>query len=183
MKKKIALFMIMGMCLMTPVNSFASSSVILVQESSQENGYTSLPNAKTLQKDAGFSPKAPEALAGDYQFQNGNITESFDLDSTGAKTNLKKGISFKYEKKTRDTVKSVMLFAEPASGQAFSENSDLIEYGEYKMYYTTAQANSISWLDGDVYYNLMDINKKVSKDELTAMAKGMIDLKDSDSTK
>lgn len=49
------------------------------------------------------------------------------------------------------------------------------------MYYTTAQANSISWLDGDVYYNLMDISKKVTRDELTKMAKGMIDLKNSGS--
>ncbi len=44
------------------------------------------------------------------------------------------------------------------------------------MYYNTVQANSISWIDGDIYYSLMDINKTVSKEELTEMAKGMIDL-------
>lgn len=44
------------------------------------------------------------------------------------------------------------------------------------LYYTTDQANSISWMDGDVYYMLMDIKKSVSKDELTAMAKQMIDM-------
>lgn len=181
MKKKIMLFLLMGMCLMNSVTSYASSSVTIVREGSQENEYTSLPNAETLKKDAGFNPKAPAVLEGDYQFNSGNITETFDLDSTGAKINQKKGISFKYEKKTGGTDKSVTLFAEPASGQAFSENADVIEYGEYKMYYTTAQANSISWLDGDVYYNLMDINKKVTRDELTKMAKGMIDLKNSGS--
>ena len=43
------------------------------------------------------------------------------------------------------------------------------------MYYGTAQANSLSWINGDVCYSLMDINKNVSKDKMVAMAKDMID--------
>ena len=42
-------------------------------------------------------------------------------------------------------------------------------------YYGMAQANSLSWINGDVCYILMDINKNVSKDEMVAMAKDMID--------
>lgn len=176
MKKRIALFLLTGMCLMNSVTSYASSSVVMVKGGSQENSYMAIPTAETLQKDAGFKPKTPPTLAGDYQFSEGNITESFDLNSNGAKINLKKGISFKYEKKTGKTTKSVTLFAEPESGQAFSKDASLIKYGEFKIYYNTVQANSISWIDGDIYYSLMDINKTVSKEELTEMAKGMIDL-------
>ncbi len=99
MKKRIALFLLTGMCLMNSVTSYASSSVVMVKGGSQENSYMAIPTAETLQKDAGFKPKTPPTLAGDYQFSEGNITESFDLNSNGAKSNLKKGISFKYEKK------------------------------------------------------------------------------------
>ena len=85
-------------------------------------------------------------------------------------------ISFNYVNKAGSTAKSVTLSAEQATDQSFSEDSTLVEYGERKLYYSTIQANSISWIDGDVYYMLMDINKAVTKDELTAMAKEIIDL-------
>ena len=90
--------------------------------------------------------------------------------------NRQKGINFQYVKQSGSTAKTVTLSAEPASGQSFSKDSTLVEYGERKLYYSTIQANSISWIDGDVYYMLMDINKAVTKDELTAMAKEIIDL-------
>ena len=124
----------------------------------------------------GFKPKAPAALAGGYRFDSGRITESFDLDAGGAQVNKQKGISFNYVNKAGSTAKSVTLSAEQATDQSFSEDSALVEYGEKKLYYSTIQANSISWIDGDVYYMLMDINKAVTKDELTAMAKEIIDL-------
>ena len=65
--------------------------------------------------------------------------------------------------------------AEPASGQSLSKDTIVIKHGEIDMYYGTAQANSLSWINGDVCYILMDINKNVSKDEMVAMAKDMID--------
>ena len=102
--------------------------------------------------------------------------ESFDMDADGAQVNRQKGINFQYVKQSGSTAKTVTLSAEPASGQSFSKDSTLVEYGEMNLYYSTDQANSISWMDGDVYYMLMDIKKSVSKDELTAMAKQMIDM-------
>ncbi|MCH1949468.1 DUF4367 domain-containing protein [Enterocloster sp. OA13] len=176
MKKRIALFLLTGACLMNTVPCFASQSVKVSYVGSQGTEYSTLPDSGTLQRDAGFKPKAPAALAGGYQFDSGRITESFDMDADGAQVNRQKGINFQYVKQSGSTAKTVTLSAEPASGQSFSKDSTLVEYGEMNLYYTTDQANSISWMDGDVYYMLMDIKKSVSKDELTAMAKQMIDM-------
>ena len=44
------------------------------------------------------------------------------------------------------------------------------------MLFRSAEANSLAWIDGDVRYILMDINKIVTRDELVAMAEDMIDL-------
>lgn len=176
MKKRIALLLLTGACLMNTVPCFASQSVKVSYVGSQGTEYAALPSSETLQKDVGFKPKAPAALAGGYRFDSGRITESFDLDAGGAQVNKQKGISFNYVNKAGSTAKSVTLSAEQATDQSFSEDSALVEYGERKLYYSTIQANSISWIDGDVYYMLMDINKAVTKDELTAMAKEIIDL-------
>ena len=97
-------------------------------------------------------------------------------DSNGAPVNKQKGISFKYIKKDNNTSKSVSLSAEPASGQSLSSNASVIKYRETDLYYSTAEANSLAWIDGDVRYILMDINKIVTRDELVAMAEDMIDL-------
>lgn len=40
---------------------------------------------------------------------------------------------------------------------------------------TKDKINSLSWINEDVCYILMDINKNVAKDEMVAMAKDMID--------
>ena len=50
MKKRIALFLLTGMCLMNSVTSYASSSVVMVKGGSQENSYMAIPTAETLQK-------------------------------------------------------------------------------------------------------------------------------------
>ena len=163
MKRKIALLLITGICLANTVPCFASPSMKVSVSSSEENQYSTLPDGDTLQKDVGFRPKAPASLAGGYLFGSGNITESFDLDSNGAPVNKQKGIS-------------VSLSAEPASGQSLSSNASVIKYGETDLYYSTAEANSLAWIDGDVRYILMDINKIVTRDELVAMAEDMIDL-------
>lgn len=176
MKRKIALLLITGICLANTVPCFASPSMKVSVSSSEENQYSTLPDGDTLQKDVGFRPKAPASLAGGYLFGSGNITESFDLDSNGAPVNKQKGISFKYIKKDNNTSKSVSLSAEPASGQSLSSNASVIKYRETDLYYSTAVANSLAWIDGDVRYILMDINKIVTRDELVAMAEDMIDL-------
>ena len=97
------------------------------------------------------------------------------MDTNGAQINKHKGIDFRYLKKDNNTTKSVSLSAEPASGLSLSKDTIVIKHGEIDMYYGTAQANSLSWINGDVCYSLMDINKNVSKDEMVAMAKDMID--------
>lgn len=97
------------------------------------------------------------------------------MDTNGAQINKHKGIDFQYLKKDNNTTKSVSLSAEPASGQSLSKDTIVIKHGEIDMYYGTAQANSLSWINGDVCYSLMDINKNVSKDKMVAMAKDMID--------
>ena len=97
------------------------------------------------------------------------------MDTNGAQINKHKGINFQYIKKDNNTIKSVSLSAEPASGQSLSKDTIVIKHGEIDMYYGTAQANSLSWINGDVCYILMDINKNVSKNELVAMAEDMID--------
>lgn len=175
MKKRAALLILTGACLFNTVPCFASQSAKVSVSSSKGAEYTTLPDAETLQKDVGFGPKAPSALAGGYQFGEGRITESFDIDANGNETNRHKGISLKYKKSDNGSSKSVTLSAEPASGQSASEKSTPIKYGEVTLYYSDIQANSVLWIDGDICYILMDINKMVSKDELVAMSKGMID--------
>lgn len=176
MKKRIALLILTGACLLGTFPSFASQSVKVSMYGSKGTEYTKLPDAETLQRDAGFSPKAPSTLAGGYQFDEGRITESFDIGANGAETNRCSGINFKYTKSDNRTSKTVTLSAEPASDQSFSDRAVKIQYGEITLYYSEIQANSISWIDGDVFYMLMDINKKVSKDELAAISKELIDL-------
>ena len=104
---------------MHTVPCFASQSAMVSVSNSEETQYTTLPDADTLQKDVGFKPKAPETLAGGYQFNSGHITELFDLDTNGAQINKHKGIDFRYLKKDNNTTKSVSLSAEPASGQHY----------------------------------------------------------------
>lgn len=99
MKKRIALLLLTGACLMNTVPCFASQSVKVSYVGSQGTAYAALPGSETLLKDVGFKPKAPAALAGGYQFDSGRITDSFDLDAGGAQVNKQKGISFKYVKK------------------------------------------------------------------------------------
>ena len=119
MKRKIAILLMTGICLMNTVPCFASQSSMVSVSNSEEAQYTTPPDADTLQKDVGFKPKAPETLAGGYQFNSGNITELFDLDTNGAQINKHKGIDFQYLKKDNNTTKSVSLSAEPASGQHY----------------------------------------------------------------
>ena len=160
---------------MHTVPCFASQSSMVSVSNSEETQYTTLPDADTLQKDVGFKPEVPETLAGGYQFNSGYIRELFDLDTNGTQINKHKGIDFQYIKKDNNTTKSVSLSAEPASGQPLTKDATIIKYGEIDLYYGTTQANSLSWINEDVCYSLMDINKNVSKDEMVAMAKDMID--------
>ncbi len=96
-------------------------------------------------------------LAGSFEFDSGRITESSTLDANGNVTSRLKGISFNYVQTKNNTTTSVSLNAEP--------------------YYSDKQANSVSWAENGVFYMLMDVNKKISKDELHKMAKEIIDLK------
>lgn len=124
----------------------------------------------------GFKPKAPATLAGGYQFDEGNITELFDIGERGTAINKHKGINFTYKKSDNRSVKSVSLSAEPVTDQTFPEDSAVIKCGKVNLYYSDIQANSVSWIDGEIFYMLMDIDKTVTKDELAAMAKEIIDL-------
>lgn len=177
MKKRIALLLLTGLCLVNTMPSFASQSAKVSVVGSAGTQYAALPDEETLQKDVGFKPKSVAVLAGGYQFEEGNVTETFDLDQNGAFINQKKGISFKYKKSDNQSVKTVTLSAGKGSDQSVSKNSTLIKYGEVNMYYSEVQANSISWCEGDILYIIMDINKAVTKEELAAMAKDLIDLK------
>ena len=66
MKKRIALLLLTGACLMNTVPCFASQSVKVSYVGSQGTEYAALPSSETLQKDVGFKPKAPAALTGGY---------------------------------------------------------------------------------------------------------------------
>lgn len=183
MKKRIAILLLAGICLTNAAPCYAAQSAKVSVVGSDGVQYTTLPDAKTLKKDVEFEPKVTAKLAGGYKFDEGNITESFDLDKKGAAVNKRKGISFRYEKKEKRSTKSVILSAEPVSDQSFTEDAVLTEYGEVDIYYSDVQGNSVSWIDGEIFYMLMDIDKKVTEDELIKMAKGMIDLDSSSSAK
>lgn len=183
MKKRIAILLLAGICLTNAAPCYAAQSAKVSVVGSDGVQYTTLPDAKNLKKDVEFEPKVTAKLAGGYKFDEGNITESFDLDKKGAAVNKRKGISFRYEKKEKRSTKSVTLSAEPVSDQSFTEDAVLTEYGEVDIYYSDVQGNSVSWIDGEIFYMLMDIDKKVTEDELIKMAKGMIDLDSSSSAK
>lgn len=177
-KRRLALLLITAVTLMNAVPCYAGSQSMAIKIGSSENQkYTSLPSAETVKKDTGFTPKLTGTLAGEFTFESGNITEMYDVDDNGSASKSQKGISFKYASTKNGVSKSVTLSAEPAADQTLSDNPTIIKYGEFSLYYNNTQANSIAWTDGDVFYILMDINKKVTKDELTAMAKGLIDIK------
>lgn len=177
MKKRIALLLLTSLCLMNTMPSFAAQSAKVSVVGSTGAEYAALPNGETLKKDVGFKPKTVAALAGGYQFEEGRITELFDLDANGAPINRQKGISFQYKKKDNRSVKTVTLSAQTGTEQSVSENSTLIKYGGVNLYYSHVQANSISWSEDNILYIIMDINKKVTKEELVAMAKELVDLK------
>lgn len=92
-KEKLALLLVMGALLLntTPCFAAAPRGEIMVKGSSGTE-YTQLPTTETVLKDAGFSPKIPATLAGDFQFELGNITEAYSLDANGNAANERKGI-------------------------------------------------------------------------------------------
>ena len=76
-----------------------------------------------------------------------------------------------------NTTTSVSFSAEPDIGQTSAKDTVGTKYGELTLYYSDKQANSVSWAENGVFYMLMDVNKKISKDELHKMAKEIIDIK------
>ncbi len=178
-KKTLALLLLTGALLMntTPCFAAAQSVKVSVATSSSKSDYPQLPTAETVQKDTGFSPKLPSALAGGFQYESGRITESSTLDANGNVTSSSKGISLKYAQSTNGTAKSVSFNAEPEAGQTPDQDAISTKYGDFTLYYSDKQAYSVSWTDDGVFYMLMDINKTVSRDSLHAMAKEIIDLK------
>lgn len=167
-----------------PCYAAETMSGIKISKSSQsaQSDYSSLPDSETLKKDIGFTPKLLDTLAGEYKFDHGSVTESFDKSSDGSIVNYRKGVSFKYVKNQNEVNKTVTLSAEPEGYHTLPENVPLTSYGEISLYYNDNQANSIAWNDNGVFYLLMDINKTVTKDELIKMAKELIDLKTDNQT-
>ena len=177
-KKTLALLLITGAVLLNTTPCFAASQSIKVSvsESSDKGGYSQLPAPETVLKDTGFSPKLPVSLAGSFEFDSGRITESSTLDANGNVTNRLKGISFNYVQTKNNTTTSVSFSAEPDIGQTSAKDTVGTKYGELTLYYSDKQANSVSWAENGVFY-MLDVNKKISKDELHKMAKEIIDIK------
>ena len=178
-KKTLALLLITGAVFLNTTPCFAASQSIKVSvsESSDKGGYSQLPAPETVLKDTGFSPKLPVSLAGSFEFDSGRITESSTLDANGNVTNRLKGISFNYVQTKNNTTTSVSFSAEPDIGQTSAKDTVGTKYGELTLYYSDKQANSVSWAENGVFYMLIDVNKKISKDELHKMAKEIIDIK------
>lgn len=180
-KKKLAVLFIAAALLLNAIPCYAAQSApsfkVSVPSASAAADYTSLPTGDTLKEDVGFVPKLIDSFALEYKFSSGTITETFSIDSNGSAVNRRKGISFKYAKTQNGVEKTVSLSAEPAEYYSGPENASVTKYGEHELFYNNEQANSVSWTDGDIHYILMDINKSVSKDDLLAMAKELIDLK------
>lgn len=177
--KKIVILLTAGVLLMNTIPCYAASGASVktsVSSSSGDDGakYAQIPDAETLQKDVGFVPKSPDTLAGDFKFTSGTITESYNLDSNGNPVNKKKGIDFKYA--NSNTGKTVSLSAELKSEQSVPENSVVTKYGETELYFNNRYANYLGWFDDNIFYSLMDIDNAVTQEEMTAMAKGMIDM-------
>ena len=160
-----------------PGYAAASQSVVTVKGSGAEE-YSTLPSADTLKQDVGLA----ETLAGDFRFESGSATESFDLDSKGNPVNRRKGLNFRYAKVLNGVTKTVSLSVEPSATLTGTENSTVVTYGDITLYCSDMQGNSVAWVQEENIYILLDINQKVTIDELTAMAKGLIDLR-TDSTK
>ncbi|WP_294150313.1 hypothetical protein [uncultured Clostridium sp.] len=177
--KKIVMLLAAGVLLMNTIPCYAATGAGVKTSVSSVAGpdaanYSQIPDAETLQRDVGFVPKSPATLAGDFKFSSGSITESYDQDSNGNLINQTKGIGYKYVNST--TGKSVSLSSELKSGRSVPENSVVTKYGETELYFNNQYANYLAWFDQDIFYSLMDINKLVTQEELTAMAKGMIDM-------
>ena len=66
---------------------------------------------------------------------------------------------------------------EPSATLTGTENSTVVTYGDITLYCSDMQGNSVAWVQEENIYILLDINQKVTIDELTAMAKGLIDIK------
>lgn len=178
--KKIAFLLIAGMlCMSTvPVCAASVSTVKASTKGSDASGadYTRIPSAETLQEDIGFVPRTPDRLAGDFLFESGNISESYDLNQNGDAVNRRKGISFRYISVMDGSTKSVTLSAEMDGGQSKSENQPTMKYREVDLYFEDTYANSISWTEDGIGYILMDTSRVVTEEELVAMAKGMLDI-------
>ncbi|MBT9775440.1 hypothetical protein GPL15_02820 [Clostridium sp. MCC353] len=180
--KKAVLVLLTGSLLMNTIPCFAAAEgggTVKVSSTSSVSSedYSQIPDAETLQKDVGFVPKTADALAGGFKFISGSITESFDMDTNGNITNKTKGISFKYDRDKDGNVKSVTYSAEPHKFQVFPENSHVTKYGEVELYFDSQYANYLAWAEDDIFYHLIDINKKVTEEEMIDMAKGIIDIK------
>ena len=65
---------------------------------------------------------------------------------------------------------------EPSATLTGTENSTVVTYRGYSLYCSDMQGIPCTWSPGGKHLHLMDINQKVTIDELTAMAQGLIDL-------
>ncbi len=180
MKKKIITIFALSAAVMFNVipsyASTASSNQTKVSSSSSGSDYTKLPDAETLKKDVGFVPKLLETMAKEFQFKEGSITEISDYDSKGAVVNSRKGISFSYSRVKNDSTQTISLSAEPAGNQTYSEKFTITKYGDYILYSSEEQGNSVAWVDDEISYMFMDINRNVTIEEMKTMAKELIDL-------
>lgn len=180
-KKKLVVLLTAAALLLNTIPCYAAQSTpsfkVSAPSASAAADYTSFPTGDRLKEDVGFVSKLIDKFALEYKFSSGSITETFNIDSNGSIANRHKGINFKYVKVQNNVEKTVSLSAGPAKYYSGVENASVTKYGEHELAYNDEQANSVSWIDGDIHYILMDINKSVSKDDLLAMAKELIDLK------
>ena len=183
------------------VTAFAANGLVSnwFSSSSSFADYKTLPTAQQVKKDIGYTPILIDNFANGYAFQDGNIISNNLTDENGNSIEKFKSVSFDYEKDG-----DIVIFAQDKyNSQAELQGSVAKTVGDTDIYYYSytnkvvpadkaAKANgdlvfsygsaavelneiqSATFVKDGMQYQLLQINGKLSGDELVKMAEELV---------
>lgn len=194
-KKKIALIAIAATFVLG-ISVFAASGIVSnwFSSSSSAPDYNSLPTAQQAEKDIGYKPVLIESFENGYTFKNGKSVEkfksvSFDYEKNGdivifaqdkfnSEAELQgnvaetvNGVDIYYYSFANKTVPGDYKLTD--ADKKAEENGELVfSYGSPEVKIQNVQ--SVTWVKDGIQYQLLQIDGKLSADELAKMAEEIL---------
>lgn len=149
-----------------------------VASSKVEEDYKTLPSLETVKKEVGFAPKLTDTLKGDFKFKGGSNVSISDVEKDGKQGAVQKSLYFRYEKTNGKTIQKISMVIDTTPKVTAEKESEVTKYNQIDIIYNNWEdSKGVSWNENNINYGLMNFDKTVSKEELIAMAKQIIDIK------